>query len=156
MLRASSERGDQPVPDRKRREQRDLLRADRRHERLERVGSERRTKAGERRDEPREDGLRGRERGEGVEVELEPEQLADDGLGPRVERFHPHAAVGRLDPHLASVDDAVQAAFTPEVREVGPERAVALGRELEVVGRRNKKKRHALTVRVRPRVRPPV
>ena len=34
-----------------------------------------------------------------------------------------------LDPHLAPVDDAMQAALVPEVRQVGAERAEPLGRE---------------------------
>ena len=69
----------------------------------------------------------------GVEVELEPEQLRDDGPGLGVERLDVDAAGRRLDPHLARADHAVEAALVPEVREVDAERAEALGREREVV-----------------------
>ena len=69
----------------------------------------------------------------GVEVELEAEQLLDDGRGLGVERLDVDAAGRRLDPHLARADDAVQPALVPEVREVDAERAEALGREREVV-----------------------
>src|SRR5207248_6111793 len=70
------------------------------------------------------------------------EQLADDRLDPRVERLDAHAAVRRFDPHLAPVDDAVQPALLPQVREVGPERAVALRGELEVVRLRQGEESH--------------
>src|SRR5437868_5230671 len=150
---ALAERGDQPVPDREGGEERDLLRADRRDEGLERVGSEWRTEPSERRNEPREHGLGGRERSEAVEIELEAEQLAHDGLGLGVERLDVDTAVGRRYPHLASVDDAVEAAVVPEVREIGPERAVPLGRERKVVRLRDAEERHAPTVEKRVRTR---
>src|SRR5947208_1605459 len=56
-----------------------------------------------------------------VEVELSPEQLADDRLGRRVQRLDLDAAGRGLDAHFASIDDPVQAAFVPEVRQVGAE-----------------------------------
>ena len=54
---ADAEALDQPVADRERGEERDLLRRDRGHERLERVGPERRPEAADRDREPLEDGV---------------------------------------------------------------------------------------------------
>src|SRR5438132_6504928 len=108
VLTAAAEGGDEPVADRKRSEQRHLLRTDRRDERLERIGRKRRAEPRECRNEPREYGLGGRERAEGLEIELEPKQLSDHRFGPRVERLGPDAAVRGLHADLASVDDTVQ------------------------------------------------
>ena len=94
-------------------------------------------------DEPCENGLRRGERVEGIEVELEPKQLADHGLGFPVERLGLDAPVRGCDPHLPPVDDPMQPAVPPKVRKVVAERAVALGRQLEVVGLRNAEERHA-------------
>ena len=74
-----------------------------------------------------------RERVERLELEGKPEQRANDGLGRLVERLDVDAAGRGLDPDLAPADDAMDSALVPEVREVGPERAVARGREREVV-----------------------
>jgi hypothetical protein len=63
--------------------------------------------------------------------------VPDDDLGPGVERLDGDASGSRLDPDFPAADDAVQAAFVPEVREVGAERAEPPRRELEVVRRRN-------------------
>ena len=102
---------------------------------LERVGRERRPEAGERRREPpQRPGRRGapsdrtRRGRTGA-----PSSVRTSASIARVERLDAHAAGRRLDPHLTPADDAVQAALVPEVREIGPERAEALGRELEVV-----------------------
>ncbi|HZC30664.1 MAG TPA: hypothetical protein VE261_04040, partial [Gaiellaceae bacterium] len=64
---------DEPAPDRDCGEEGDLLGGDRRDERLERVGRERRTEAGETDDEWSELLLGGRPRSEGDEVEVEAE-----------------------------------------------------------------------------------
>src|SRR5262249_48842744 len=106
---------------------RDLLRGDRGDERLERVGGKRWPQARQSVYEPCEHGLGRGERGEGIEIELEPEELADDGLGVVVERLDVDVAVGGFDPHLAAADDGVQRAVLPEVGEIRPERAVTLG-----------------------------
>ena len=152
MRAADAERRDQPVADRERGEQRHLLGADRRDECLEGIRRKRWTESRERRHESCEHGLGRRERGEGVEVELQSEELADDRLRLRVERLDVDTAVRRLDANLSAVDDAVQSAFAPEVREVRPEGAIALGRELEVVRLRDGQQGHAANLkRVRPR-----
>src|SRR5205823_12873943 len=68
---------DEPVADRDRRIERDLLRGDRGEQRLERVWGERRSEAGEGDDGRRERLLGGRPRGGGDEGELEADQPAD-------------------------------------------------------------------------------
>src|SRR5437588_7426105 len=153
VFAANAERRDQAVPDGERGEQGNLLGADRGDKRLEGIGREWRTEARECRNETREHGLRRSERVETVEVELQPEELAHDRFGPRIERLDADTAVCALDPHLPPVDDSLEAALVPEIREVGPERAVPLGRELEVVRRRKPENPHAPTVekRVRPK-----
>src|SRR5205814_6442557 len=132
VLAGLAEALDQAVADRECGEQRDLLRGDRRDERLKRVRRERRPEPRELRDELPQDLVAGRERREGVQVELEAEQLLDDRADPLVERLDGDAARRSLDPHLATLDDTVEAAFVPEVRAVRPERAESLGREREV------------------------
>src|SRR5438132_602642 len=72
------------------------LRTDRRDKRLQRMGGKRRAEPREGRNEPGEYGLGGRERAEGLEIELEPKQLSDHRFGPRVERLGPDAAVRGL------------------------------------------------------------
>ena len=72
-------------------------------------------------------------------------------LGRCVERLDVDAAGRRLDPHLAAADDAVQAALVPEVREVGPEGAEALGRDVEVVRLGKLERRHRGNVAAAPR-----
>jgi hypothetical protein len=129
---ALAEGGDEPVPDGEGRPQGDLLRGDRRHEGLEGIGSERRPKTTQPLDEAGEDRLRRRERGEAVQVEW-PAQVAANGLHERgLAGLDPDARLGRRDPHLDSVEDAVEAALAPEVGEIGPEGAEALGGELPV------------------------
>ena len=133
MLGPLAEALDEPVADRERREERDLLRDDRADEHLERIGDEQRPEPTQAVGETGDVGVPGRERRERGQVEAESEQLSHDRLDLGVERVDVHAAGGGFDPHLASADDAVQTALVPEVREVGPERAEALGREREVV-----------------------
>ena len=84
---ATAEPLDQAVADRDGRAQRDLLRGDRRHERLERVGHERRAEAGEPRDDLGEHRVARGPGKERVELELEPEQLLDDRARLVVERL---------------------------------------------------------------------
>ena len=91
-----------------------------------------------------EHGLAGGERVELVEVELGPQELADDRLDLRVERLDVDASGGFGDPNFASSDDPVQPALVPEVREVRAERPVAGGRELECVRLWKAERRHAL------------
>jgi hypothetical protein len=75
--------------------------------------------------------------------------MLDDGAGEVVERLDVDAARRCLDPDLAAVDDAVQAALVPDVREVDAERAEALGRVLEVVRLGHGQKGHGSNVLVR-------
>ena len=78
VLARLAEALDQPVADRERGEQRDLLRRDRRDEALERVGRKRRAEPGEARHELVEHRLPGGPGPERLELELSPEQLLDD------------------------------------------------------------------------------
>ena len=144
VLGPHAEALDQPVADREGAKQRDLLRGDRGDEALERArpraaaagrassaasGAEHRVARGEARRR-----RRGRTR--------RPSSLRTTGsisASSGSTSTPPGAAV---DPHLAPADDAVQPALVPEVREVGPERAVALGRELEVVRLGDAQERH--------------
>src|SRR6266545_3982767 len=117
---------DQTVADRERREQRDLLRRDRRDEALERVRRQRRTEPFEPNDERVEHRLLGGPGSERLELELRAQQLQDNRPSLVVERLDVDASGGRLDPHLALADDAVEAALVPEVRKVDAERTEAL------------------------------
>ena len=132
LLGTAAEALDQPVADREGCVQRDLLRGDRGDERLERVGRERGPEAGQRLRQAPQHRVAARPRVERLQVELGAEQLANDRPSLCVEWLDPHAAAGRLDPHLPPADHSVQRAVGPEVGEVGPEGAEALGRELEV------------------------
>src|SRR5262245_2229830 len=143
MLGADAEALDQPVADRERGVERDLLSGDRRDDALERLDGDRRPQPAELLGETRQHGLGRGERVERIEVELGAEQLAHHGLDARVERLDVDASVGPGDPHLLSVDDPVQPVLLPEVREVGPEGAVAGGRELEGVRIWKLEQRHA-------------
>jgi len=123
---------DETIADRNSREERDLLRGDRGDERLERVGRERRSEAGEADDERRQLLLGGRPRGEGDEVEVEAEQPANDRLRLRIERLDlDGASVGRRDPYLPATDGAVQRIVFPYRRTVEAEGAKASRRQLE-------------------------
>src|SRR5438094_628374 len=122
---------DEPVADRDRGEERNLLRRDRGHERLERVGRKRRAEAGEADDERREAVLSRDPRGERDEVEVEAEELANERLGLRVERLHLDAAVRRRDPQLPPAGRAVQRPVLPDSRPVEAEGAEAGSRQLE-------------------------
>ena len=122
--------------------QRDLLRGDRRHQRLERIGRQRRPQAGELAGQAGEHGLPAGPLVERAEIELRTEQLSNDRPGLRVERLDAHAAARGRDPDLAPPHDATQRAVDPEVRDVRSERAVAPGRELEVVGLWQAQERH--------------
>src|SRR5207253_10332339 len=103
---ADAEALDEAAAGRERREERDLLRGDRRDDRLEGVGRERRSQAAQPGDEPRQNGLLFGELVELVQVaEVEAEELADDGIRGAVERFDVHASLGTRDLHLAAVDD---------------------------------------------------
>jgi hypothetical protein len=134
---------DQAVANRERGVERDLLGGDRGDEALERLDGDRRPQATEHSDQPSQH-IVGRSKAvEGIEVELDAEQLADNRLGRRVERIDVHPALRRLDPHLSSLDDPVEAAFVPEVCEVGAEGAVASGRELERVRLGQAQRRHS-------------
>lgn len=129
---AAPEGLDQTVADREGSAKRDLLGRDRGDERLERVGRKRRAQAAKPPDERPEDGLRSGKGREPVEVERSAE-VALDGLGQRrLGRRDRDAAGGRLDAQLDPGEDPVEAAVVPEVREVGPEGAKPLRRELEV------------------------
>ena len=139
---AAAEALDQPVPDRERRVERDLLRSDRCHQRLERIGCQRRPQAGELAGQAGEHGLPAGPLVERAEIELRAEQLANHRPGLGIERLDAHAAARRRDPHLSPPNDAAQGAVDPEVREVRPERAVAPGRELEVIGLWQAEERH--------------
>ena len=137
---------DEPVPDRGRRDERDLLRGDRADEHLERIGDQRRAESGERRHELPQHVVAGRPGVERLEVEREPDERAHDGLGLRVERLGVDTARSRLDPQLAPADDPVQAALVPQARTVDAERAKALGAEREVERPGHGEERHARTV----------
>jgi hypothetical protein len=123
---------DQPVADRERGEERDLLGGDRGDERLERVRGERRAEAGEPVGQAAQHRVVPRPGVEGAELEGRPEQRERHRPRLVVERLDLGPAGRGLDPHLTRADDAVEGAVDPEVREVGPERAEALGRQLEV------------------------
>ena len=84
------------------------------------------------RNEPREDRLRGRERGEGVEVERRAEVAAHVVDHRRFTGLDRDASGRRLDPHLLPVEDPIERAVAVQVGEIEPEGAVPLGRELEV------------------------
>ena len=143
MLGADAEALDQAVANRERGVERDLLRRDRRDEALERLDGDRRPEPAELGREIRQDRLGCGEGVERVEVELGAEQPPHDRRDLGIERLDVDSA-GRIgDPHLPSVDDPVQAAVVPEVREVGAERAVAGGRKLEGVGLGKLEERHA-------------
>jgi hypothetical protein len=62
-------------------------------------------------------------------------------------------AAGRLDAHLSRADYPVQGAVVPEIREIGPESAETLGRELEVEGLGQAEERHLKLGRERVEVR---
>jgi hypothetical protein len=122
--------------------QRDLLRGDRCHQRLERIGREGRTESRELAGQAGQHGLALGPLVERREVELRAEQLADDRPCLFVERLDAHAAASGRDPDLPPSNDAVQEAVCPEIRQVRPERAIATRRELEVVGLRQAQQRH--------------
>src|SRR5215213_10696833 len=100
---------------------------------FEGVGRERRAEPAEAPREFPQDGVAAGPSVERPELELEPEQLFDDRPRLGVERLDGDAARGRSDAHLAAADDTMDAAVVPQVREIGPEGAEALGRTLEVV-----------------------
>ena len=143
VLGTDAEALDQPVADREGGMERDLLRGDRRDEALERLDGDRRTQPTELVDEAGQDRLGGGEGVERIEVELGAEEPAHDGLDAGVERLNVDTAGRFGDPHLPALDDPVQPAFVPEVREVCAEGAVARGRELEGVGLGKLEERHA-------------
>src|SRR5262245_16283793 len=143
MLGADAEALDQPVADRERGVERDLLSGDRRDDALERLDGDRRPQPAELLGETRQHRLGRGERVKRIEVELGAEELAHDGLDIGVERLDVDASVGPRDPHLLTADDPVQPALVPEVREVGPEGTGAGGRELEGVRLGEIEGRHA-------------
>ena len=115
---------------------------DRRDERLERVGCERRPKAGQ---EPHcvgEDRVTLRELEKWGQVELEAEQFGHHGLDRFVERLDPDTALGRGDSNLTPIHDAVQAAPVPDVRAVDSPEREAVERALEVVRLRDRQVTH--------------
>ena len=148
MLAARPVALDHPVADRERREERDLLRRDRRDEALERARRERRPEALELRDQV-DDGRVGRPAVEGVEVERQAEEHGD------LASIAASSGSTRTPPGAASIRTSRppttrwSAALVPEVREVGAERPEPLGRDLEVVRLRDREERHA-SVEARP------
>ena len=140
---AHSEPLDHPVSDREGGEQRHLLRRDRADDRLVWIGRERRSQAGESLHQRAEYLVLLRPSVERAEVEVGPHHRPRDRLDLGAERRNVDAARRGFDPKLAPGDDAVDAALVPEVREIGPERSEALGRDLEVVRLRERKRRQA-------------
>src|SRR5215212_3412818 len=120
MLGALAVAVDQTAANRERGVQRDLLRGDRRDEGFERIGRERRAEAREPPYSFGEHGLALRERKKWRQVELEPEQLAYDGLDHVVERLDLDAAGRVRDANLPAGDDAVQRAVLPDVGAIDP------------------------------------
>src|SRR5207245_11278071 len=106
---------------------------DRGDERLERIGRERRAKAVQPAHSLREDRIAVREGVERLEIELETEQLAHDGLDHVVERLDLHAAVRRRDPDLPPGDDAVKPSVVKDVRTIDAPEREAVERAREVV-----------------------
>jgi hypothetical protein len=132
MLERLAECLGQPIPYGECGMERDLLGRDRGDERLERIRGERRAEATQTLGEAGEDGLRGREGVERVEIE-ERAQIAPHGLEEvGVVGVDPKSTRPRLDPHLPPGEDAVEGTLVPEVGQIGAEGAVALGRELEI------------------------
>ena len=78
-----------------------------------------------------------------------------DRLGLGVQGFDVDAARCRLDPHLATADDAVEPTLVPEVGEIGPEDAEAVGRQLEVERLGQGEERHSMRAVDRKPRRPP-
>src|SRR5207253_5918228 len=70
---------------------------------------------------------------EGVEVELESEQLPYGRLDRVVERLDAHTAVRGLDPNLSARDHAVEAPVLPDVGAIDAPECEAVERPLEVV-----------------------
>jgi hypothetical protein len=132
VLERLAERLNQTVPHGEGRVEGDLLRRDRGDERLVGIGRQRRTEASQWVEQRREHRFRRREGGEGIEVEWLPEVTAHRFDEVDVARPDEGPTRSPLHAHLAAADDALEAAFVPEVGEVEPERAVALGGELEV------------------------
>ena len=131
---AHAEALDEAAADRERGEQRDLLRGDRRDEALERDRA--RAAAGTRRGSRRRARSRAARRPRrrtGRGRTGAPSSCSTTGRVVGVERLDVDPARRRGDPHLASADHAVERAVVPEVRQVRPEHAEPLGRELEVV-----------------------
>ena len=152
VLNADAEALDQPVANRERGAQGDLLGGDRGDEALEGLYGDRRPQAPELSDEPSQDGIGLSEAVEGFEVELDPEQPANHRLDLRVEGIDVHPALRPFDPHLSSFDHSVQASFVPAIREVGAEGTVASSRELERVRLGQSQCRHSLGERLRQSV----
>ena len=143
MLGGHAEPVDEAAAHRECRVQRDLLRGDRGNERLERVGREGRAEARHESHRVGENGIALCKLMERRQVELEAEQLAHDGLDLVVQRLDAHAAFGRRDPDLASVDDTVQTTVVPDVRAIDAPEREAVERPLEVVRLRYRKETHA-------------
>ena len=142
VLRPFAEPLDQAVADREGGEERDLLRGNRADERLEGIRRERRPEPGDPAGEAPYD-LVGRARPGREGAEVERRRRAASGPRSRSPRraARLRAARGgrsagpsaRLDPHLPPGDHPVEPALVPQVREVRPEGAEALGRDVEVV-----------------------
>ena len=130
-----------------RRVQRDLLRGDRRHQRLERVGRERRAESGKAAHRVGQNRVCSRELPERGEVQLQPEQLPHDWLDRVVERLDVDTVRRRGDPHLASVHDAVETAFVPEVGAVDTPEHETVERQLEVVRLGDRERGHRCSLR---------
>ena len=146
MLGGHAEPVDEAAAHRERRVQRDLLRGDRGHERLEGIRCERWAEARHASHRVRKNRIALRELVERRQVELEAEQLAYDRLDLVVERLDVHAALGRRDPDLAAVDDTMQTTVVPDVRAIDAPEREAVERPVEVVRLRYRQQAHARSV----------
>ena len=123
---------DEPVPDRGRRDERDLLRRDRADEHLERIGDQRRPEADERRHELTQHLVACRPRIERLGLQREADERTDDGLLSSSSGSASTPPGAGSIPQLATADHAVQS--SPSCHKtcaVDAERAKARRRQLE-------------------------
>src|SRR5512145_2553582 len=134
---ANAEALDEVRADRRGGTERDLLRRDRDHERLERLRIERRPESRKRLDDPLQHGIVRCPGPEGGEIEGQAEETSDLERRGGAPGLDADTAGSCRDPHLPPVDDPMERAIAPDGRSVGAEVAKLCRRDGEVVRSRD-------------------